>query len=86
METPELHPEAAALTPEQVLADRRLKHKLKMKRYFDTHPEQRKRKSERVCERYWNDPEYQARVKARSAQVRADRKATLLAPPALVTV
>lgn len=61
--------DATAQTEEDArLAEKRRKHCEKMKRYYASHPEQRQKKSERVCncERYHCDEAYREAVKARA--------------------
>lgn len=46
----------------------RRKHNEKMKRYYERHPEQRRKKIDRIKERYSTDEAYRAAVKARAAE------------------
>jgi hypothetical protein len=55
------------------LAEKRRKHCEKMKRYYSSHPEQRQRKSERVCQRYHCDEAYREAVKARAKAQRLSK-------------
>lgn len=58
-----------------LVAERRRKHNEKMKRYFCNNPEQRQKKSQRVCERYRTDETYREAVKARARERRSGRVA-----------
>lgn len=54
-------------------------HKNRMKRYFDSHPEQRAKISDNIKDRYKSDPAFKEMVKERSKQRRLRLKEIKLA-------
>lgn len=63
-------------------AEKRASHNAAMKKYWETHPEQRRKNIDRIIDRYHNDPEYRARRLENSRLLYHRKKAERLAAAA----